>query len=156
MTPLQSDTENARLTPAQQKVLLALAQGRTVTAAAAAAGLHRTTVYRWLEDEQFSTAVAAARAEYSLTLRDRMKELSALALDAIETVLVSDKSPMGTLARTAFAVLNRPRFPEPAWCLPDYASGQEEQLRKDIVRAELDSLDLLDEETAKRYSEEEK
>src|SRR5258705_13914445 len=42
---------NPTLPPAQAQVIAALAQGRSVTAAALEAGIHRTTIHNWLPPE---------------------------------------------------------------------------------------------------------
>ena len=50
------------LSPVQAQVIAALAQGRTVTAAAQTAGVHRNTIYNWLNEPLFKTAVEDAEA----------------------------------------------------------------------------------------------
>jgi transposase-like protein len=78
---LRHKIQSLRRSPVQAQVVLSLAQGATVTAAARAAGLHRTTVYHWLNTQPaFETAINQARAEYILTLRDELKTMSSLAL----------------------------------------------------------------------------
>src|SRR5205809_777338 len=42
------------LSPAQAKVIAALAQGQTVTAAAEDAGVHRTTIHHWMRSKQIA------------------------------------------------------------------------------------------------------
>ena len=51
----QNATSGGNLTPPQEKALAALLSGKTVTAAAEAAGVDRTTVYRWLRDRHPTT-----------------------------------------------------------------------------------------------------
>jgi transposase-like protein len=128
------------LTTVQQQVVLALAQGTTVSAAAQSAGLHRTTVYKWLDThEAFAQAVQEARAEYVLTLRDQMKELSAIALDTLYALITNAQTPAGVRLRVALAILDRPKFPQPAWTLPERIGNvSEEQLRKNLLTMEPD------------------
>ena len=60
-----STTMPANLSPAQAQVIAALAQGRTVTAAAQEAGLHRNTIYNWYYEPAFKTAVEEAQSPSS-------------------------------------------------------------------------------------------
>jgi AcrR family transcriptional regulator len=128
------------LTTVQHQVVLALAQGTTVSAAAQSAGLHRTTIYKWLDThEAFAQAVREARAEYVLTLRDQMKELSAIALDTLYALITNAQTPAGVRLRIALAILDRPKFPQPAWTLPEQIGNvNEEQLRKNLLVMEPD------------------
>ena len=45
---------DANLSPAQAKVIAALAQGQTGTAAAEDAGVHRTTIHHWMRSKQIA------------------------------------------------------------------------------------------------------
>src|SRR4051812_8522114 len=81
------------LPPAQRKAVAALIGGATVTAAAAAAGVGRSTVYRWLD------ADPAFVAELNRGLRDQADaaraELRALAVEALAVVrgLLTKRTP---------------------------------------------------------------
>jgi hypothetical protein len=44
-------SSQGRLSAAQLKVAVALAEGKTVTAAARQAGVHRTTIHHWLRTQ---------------------------------------------------------------------------------------------------------
>jgi hypothetical protein len=143
------------LAPAQQQIVQALAQGSTITAAAAAIGVHRATIYRWLSDDHFQQAVRAAHADYVLALRDQLKELSSLALSALYKLLTKPEISDTVLLRTSLAVLARPRFPRAAWTLPDKTGPlDEDKLRKDLLMMELDLKGKLDQATVdKAYDE---
>ena len=80
----EKDDEPGELTAAQQQVLACLLAGSTVTAAAEAARVDRTTVHRWLRsDFDFQAALNRARRE----LRDAMaSRLHDSAQRAVETV----------------------------------------------------------------------
>ena len=139
------------LSPAQQQVVQALAQGSTITAAATAAGLHRTTIYKWFENADFHQAVKEARADYILTLRDQMKELSGLAIDGLRRLLSKPETKDNILMHTSLAVLRRPRYPKPAWILPDQTGpSDDDKLRKELLMLELDSRGRLDQATVDR------
>ncbi len=96
---------NSPLSPAQVQVAAALAQGRTVSAAALHAGVHRTTIYVWLQREpEFKTAIQDALREYIDTMNDELRDLSSAAL-LLENPETPDWIP----------VENRPRrSPSPA------------------------------------------
>ena len=65
----------------QAKVVAALAQGRTVSAAARDVGVHRSTIHQWLRDHpEFKAAVNSARREYNALLNDQLRELASTAL----------------------------------------------------------------------------
>jgi hypothetical protein len=117
----------ANLTPAQAKVLAALAQGRTVTAAAHEAGLHRNTIYNWLNEPEFKTAVDEAQREYVAILSDGMRDLAALALETLRALLEDRKTPPAVRLKTALAILQRPHFPNRGWHLPERIEEPREQ-----------------------------
>ena len=50
-SPTQQTSPPSALTPVQAQVVLALGQGVTITAAAQAAGVHRTTIYNCLKSQ---------------------------------------------------------------------------------------------------------
>ena len=107
------------LTPVQAQVIAALAQGRTVTAAAQEAGLHRNTIYNWLDDPAFKTVADEAQREYVANLSDGMRDLAALALETLRTLLEDPKTPPAVRLKTALAILQRPHFPQQGWHLPE-------------------------------------
>jgi transposase-like protein len=54
---------DCELSGAQEKAIEALLAGKSVTEAAIAAGVDRTTVHRWLKDVRFEVALGRARRE---------------------------------------------------------------------------------------------
>ena len=116
------------LSTLQNDVVAAFAKGRTVTAAASAAGLHRATIYNWLKhDAAFAAAVRQAKEEYAANLRDQLKELSALALYTLGSILDDPSTPPGVRLKTALAILQRPQLPEQGWALPEPLNSQPEE-----------------------------
>lgn len=107
------------LSAVQQQVVQALAEGLSVTAAAAAAQVHRTTVYNWYAQPEFVNAVEVAREEYAAALRDELQDLNRLALKTVRELLENPKTSPGTKAKLALAVLQRPPLSAPrSWNLP--------------------------------------
>src|SRR6266849_8994033 len=142
-----STTMPANLSPAQAQVIAALAQGRTVTAAAQEAGLHRNTIYNWYHEPAFKTAVEEAQSEYVAILSDGMRDLAALALDTLRNLLEDPKTPPAVRLKTALAVLQRPHFPQPGWHMPERI---EEPRQRQVVdglaeiKADYDAMRMTD------------
>jgi hypothetical protein len=116
------------LSPAQAQVVTALAQGRSVTAAALEAGIHRSTIHHWYRHEPaFETAVEQARAEYAATLNDSMRDLAARALETLRNLLEDPQTPPAIRLKAALAVLQRPHFPKEGWHLPERIESPRQQ-----------------------------
>jgi hypothetical protein len=111
-------TALASLSPVQAQVVAALAQGRTITTAAAEAGVHRNTIHNWFHEPVFKTTVESAQTEYVAILRDGMRDLAALALQNLRSLLEDPKTPPSVRLRTVLALLQRPQYPQPEWHLP--------------------------------------
>jgi len=101
------------LTPIQQQLIQALSSGLTVTAAAAAAGLHRTTVHHWCRTvPEFRNAVDCARQARIDSFRDQMNELAAPAIAVLNNVVHDESAPPALRVRTALAILKFVTTPE--------------------------------------------
>ena len=111
----QDNHQPQALSPAQTRVVVALAQGCSVSAAAETAGVHRTTVHRWLKDPVFDAAVMQTRDDYCETLADGFHALTGLAVTKLRTVLESPDTPPAVVARVSLALLNRRYFPKKGW-----------------------------------------
>ena len=108
---------NESLSPIQANVVAALAQGRTVSAAARQAGVHRGTIHNWLKAQpEFKTAVHAARREYTALVDDQLRELASTALDTLRALLENPDTGSIVRLKAALAILERPNF---GWRLPD-------------------------------------
>jgi hypothetical protein len=101
-------------TPAQITVIQALATGATVTAAAQLASISRPTVYTWLGDPAIQSALAFARHEHAVTVRDKLQALTTLALETLEAILKNPKSSPSVLLRATLAILTRKNWNLPA------------------------------------------
>ena len=114
-----SESPFPELAAARAKVALLLAHGATVTNAAGAAGLHRSTVYRWIKtDDNFSLALHQGRAECTLALRDDLRELSEMALRALVGVLTDPLASPAVRLKASMFILNRPEPPKQGWAMP--------------------------------------
>ena len=75
----------AELKPAQQRAVISLALGRTVTDAATEAGVDRATTYRWLSEPVFRATYNQVRADAEDALSSRLTRIATKALDRVET-----------------------------------------------------------------------
>jgi transposase-like protein len=105
----------------QAQVVASLAQGHTVTRAATAAGIHRSTIHNWLRaSTEFRTALEEARRRFTASIADQLNELSAAALQTLRTLLESPDTPPAVRLKAALAVLERPDGArDPGWQLPE-------------------------------------
>jgi hypothetical protein len=94
------------LTEIQSQALQALATGATMTAAAAAVNLHRTTLYHWIHTQpEFSSAVRDARTECYRTWQEQKQEAHALAWSTLRELLTNPETPPAVRLRAAIVVL---------------------------------------------------
>ena len=94
-TPPQNTPPDDGLSPAQQNALLALLAGQTVTAAAKAAGVDRTTVHRWLRHSKhraFRAALEEGRRELRRAMSARLLALLPKAADCLDAALAEGDS----------------------------------------------------------------
>lgn len=112
--------ETGGLTPVQVQVVAALAQGCSTVQAAAAAGIHRTTIHNWMRtSDEFRAAVDQARSHFFACIADQLNQLATTALETLRTLLTSTDTPPAIRLKAALAVLERPSsLHEPGWQLP--------------------------------------
>jgi uncharacterized protein (UPF0147 family) len=140
MDTIQHNPALSAFSPVQAKVILALAQGQTITQAAKSAEIHRSTIHEWLKnDSAFRDAVAKSRQEYIQTLKDQMTELSALALNTLRALLEDPNTPASVRLRAALAILERPCHPDPVWSLPaSVHTPEDDKFRQNYAELEAD------------------
>src|SRR5260370_8156243 len=130
---------STNLSPVQAQIVAALAQGRTITTAAAETGVHRNTIHNWVHEPAFKTAVEEAQREYVATLSDTMRELSVRALETLRNVLDDPKASPSVRLKAALAILQRPHYPNPGWHLPErIESPREQQVIDNLAEIEVD------------------
>lgn len=86
-TSPHNTTSGDGLSPVQETVLAALLAGQKITDAAKAAGVDRTTIYRWLKDSDrpaFRCALNRGRRELRQATRARLLALADKAVDSLE------------------------------------------------------------------------
>jgi hypothetical protein len=97
------------LSAAQEKAIEALLAGKSVTEAAIAAAVNRTTLHRWLNDPRFGIELNRSRRELREAMRARLLALGSKAIDAVERSIVEGD------ANAALAVLKGLAWFSRAW-----------------------------------------
>ncbi len=104
----QNETSQKKLTAKQERALDHLLCGETVTAAAKAAGVGRSTLHRWqAEDLTFQAAYNRRRHELQDAARARLLQLADQAMETVEGAVA------GGDARTSLKVLDSLGLLEP-------------------------------------------
>ena len=112
ISPGSPPFEVGNLSPIQVQVVAALAEGRSVVRAAAAAGIHRSTIHNWMRSsKEFRDAVNQARDHFFECVNDQLNELSTVALDTLRQLLTSPDTPPSVRLNAAFS---RSRTPQPS------------------------------------------
>lgn len=113
--PARPDTTRGEdfLSPAQHQAVVALLERPTVKEAAEAAGVHKATVYRWLQEEGFQAAYRQARREAVSRATARLQQITMEAVEALREI-VGDPSQQGASRVGA------------ARCILDYAAKMTE------------------------------
>ena len=106
--------------PAQEAMLRALSDGASKSDAARVANVHRSTINNWERSSaEFRDAVLAAQAVYRETLASQIRRIAAKSLTSLEALLDDPKTPAAVRLRAIQFALNRPRFPQKEWALPE-------------------------------------
>jgi hypothetical protein len=91
----------------KQKVLAALLEFPTVTAAATAAGVTRQTVYNFMADDAFRDALKAQRQAQSLERAERLSAAREAAIKAVTDVMNDSDVPAAARVMAAKTVLQQ-------------------------------------------------
>lgn len=128
---IRQNSTLSTLSPVQVQVVIALAAGISVTSAAETAGIHRSTIYTWLNtDPYFRVAVEQSRTEYDHRLQDELRSLGQIALKAIRELLESTATPAAVRLRAALAILRHPlSLPHPSDAILQSAEADTSFLR---------------------------
>jgi hypothetical protein len=87
-TMQQIATPDANLTPAHEKALAALLEGKTILEAAATADVNRATLHRWLKDDlEFQAAYNRGRRELHDTMQARLLGMAGKAAGTVEKAI---------------------------------------------------------------------
>ena len=101
-------TQNDTLTAKQRNAIDCLIRNRTVDDAAKCAGVGRKTLYRWLDSEQFSTALTEERNQIAQRARNDLATMISDATTALHDALTDElthPARVGVRVRAAVAIL---------------------------------------------------
>ena len=101
-----NENGSATLTPRQYKAVRALLTEKTVGDAAAVAGIGESTIYRWLSETQFRSALAQAEGEAVAAAGRRLAVLAETALDTVADVMADPTTPAPVRVRACEVILN--------------------------------------------------
>ena len=129
---MPQNTTPEKLTAQQERVLEGLLAGDTVTAAAKAAKVDRSTVHRWLrESMKFQAAYNQGRQELQAATRSRLLRLTGQAVETVEHAVANGD------VRTSFRLLERLGLLTPPVIGSDDVEDLEVQrMRQESARAE--------------------
>jgi hypothetical protein len=96
------------ISPVQDQVLTALANGASFSDAAAQAQVHRNTIGNWRRSSaEFRSAFANALYDRALLIREQAESLATLAIDAIGEILGDPKATPSVRLKAALAILHQ-------------------------------------------------
>jgi AcrR family transcriptional regulator len=95
------------LSHSQQEVLRGLVAGRSISASARAAGVHRATVYLWIRTvPAFNRALDAHRRLRADRIADDLNDLADSALQALRQILDNTESPAAVRYKAAIDIIS--------------------------------------------------
>ena len=130
--------ELKNLTATQEKALLLLASGETVTATAEAVGVSRQTVSEWTNrDAEFIAALNSVRQEILDAGADKLRGMVEKALDAVEAGFDSEELSAKDRASLGMALLKQVGLSERAGSTgnTDAASIRNSQVLSDMLNS---------------------
>lgn len=95
-----------KLTPRQERAILALLEHTTMKKAAAAANVSETTLWRWLQESEFQSAYTKARRETVKHAIARLQQNAAAAVDTLREVMTKETAPDFARVSAAKAILD--------------------------------------------------
>lgn len=101
MQPNETASETDSLTGPQRRALTALLEGATVPEAAKRAGVARGTVWRWLQEPQFSAALRLAESQQLGEVARALGAAGASAVATLVTIKDDVTVPAAVRARAA-------------------------------------------------------
>ena len=90
-----------------EPAILALIQNGNFTSAAAAAGVDRVTLWRWMKKPAFLAQWRRARAQIATPALRHLKENQLAAADKVVQLMNDPKVPAGTRLRAAERILSK-------------------------------------------------
>jgi hypothetical protein len=106
-TNINHDNEKATKANRKDRAVLALLQYATVEKAAAAVGLHPSTLYRYMNQPAFKEKLMAARSAAFSQCSARLQQASPAAANRLLRMIMNEDTPPGCVIRACDSILNR-------------------------------------------------
>lgn len=104
---------NSSVSPKQAEVLARLVAGDSVSNAAAATGLHRTTIHHWCRTSpEFRIALEDAKTARAEAIYDQIGDISPLAVITLKAILENEQTAAHLRLKAALAILRPALAPQ--------------------------------------------
>ena len=100
-------TDLAKLTPKQRKAVEALLTSGDITQAAQAAGVARDTLYRWMRQDDFRSALKTAEAASIENLARELVRLGEKAARTLDEAMTAEDATTSARVRAADIVISK-------------------------------------------------
>lgn len=95
----------SRLTPIQERAIVALLSNANTRTAAKAVGVDEATLWRWLQDQEFHAAYMAVRRESVSLSIARLQQSSTEAVNTLRAVAKDKQAPASARVMAAKAII---------------------------------------------------
>lgn len=138
---LQQDATEFEISAPQRRAIEAMLPGKSLTDAAKAAGVNRSTLWRWLnKDAEFQSALNSYKREAFDQLSMRTTALASLAISAVESALRAGDEKAGIAVLRGLGFLNGARVDPPTDDVHELRMRQ----RRAALAQVMESVDLPD------------
>ena len=96
---------DSKLTPTQERAIIALLSHSTTRTAAKSVGVDEATLWRWLQDKDFHAAYMTARRETVKHAIARLQQISSEAVNTLREIVKDKKQPAPARVSAAKAIL---------------------------------------------------
>ncbi len=96
---------SSRLTPIQERAIIALLSNANIRTAAKAVGVDEATLWRWLQDQDFHAAYMAVRRESVSLSIARLQQSSTKAVNTLRAVAKDKQVPASARVMAAKAII---------------------------------------------------
>jgi hypothetical protein len=93
------------LSEPQVRAIAAMVGGKTMAEAAEHAGVSRSTLYRWHDDERFVEALESAKRDHRAAVRSELCSLASVAVGVLRNVMETQLTIPGLRVKVAMDVL---------------------------------------------------
>lgn len=96
---------SSRLTPIQERAIIALLSNANIRTAAKAVGVDEATLWRWLQDQEFHAAYMTARRESVSLSIARLQQSTMEAVNTLKEIAKDKDAPASSRVMAAKAII---------------------------------------------------